>query len=145
MRRGVDEEELNRTKEYLQGTFRLGLESVSSKMNFLGESYVNYRHVRSPKEILEGINAVQVSDVHALVSEILTEENMTLAVVAPNKLSCDKNRWLEAVQFVRNKSKILLCEYVGLCVLVAKIMASPHSTEPKRPKPVSEMHRPVRT
>ncbi|MFO7937511.1 MAG: pitrilysin family protein [Kiritimatiellia bacterium] len=95
---GIGEDELNRTQKYLQGTFRLALESVGSRMNFLGESYLNYRHVRSPEEMLSGIKAVQIEDVEALIAEILTGDNMTLAVVAPNELSIDKKRWLESVQ-----------------------------------------------
>ena len=96
---GINEDELRRTKEYLQGTFRLGLESASSRMNFLGESCLNYRHVRSPLEILEGIHAVSIEDVRSLASDILRTENMTLSVVAPMDLSKDDCRWLESVQF----------------------------------------------
>ena len=96
---GIDDAELSRTKEYLQGTFRLGLESTGSRMSFLGESFLNYRHVRNPLEILEGINSVQVDDVCALAAGILNTDNMTLSVVAPTELSHDEARWLESVQF----------------------------------------------
>jgi len=97
--KGLDEDELRRTKEYLQGTFRLGLESVSSRMNFLGESYINYRNVRSPEEILDGIKSVTAADVQSLAAEVLTESNMTLAMVTPVKLSKDPSRWLDVVKF----------------------------------------------
>ncbi len=96
---GIDDAELSRTKEYLQGTFRLGLESTGSRMNFLGESYINYRHVRNPLEILEGIQAVQVEDVCSLATDILCADKMTLSVVAPIELSRDEARWQESVQF----------------------------------------------
>ncbi len=96
---GIDDEELLRTKEYLQGAFRLGLESTGSRMNFLGESFLNYRHVQNPLEILEGILAVKVDDIHSLAAEILSTNNMTLSVVAPTKLSRDHARWQESVQF----------------------------------------------
>jgi predicted Zn-dependent peptidase len=96
---GVDADELQRTKEYLLGTFRLGLESVSSRMNFLGESFINYRNVRSPAEVLEGIKAVTAAEVQSLATEILTESNLTLAMVTPVKLCKDDSRWLEAVKF----------------------------------------------
>ncbi|MDA3926891.1 MAG: pitrilysin family protein [Kiritimatiellae bacterium] len=96
--KGVDADELVRTKEYLLGTFRLGLESVSSRMNFLGESYTNFRHVRSPEEVLAGIQCVTATDIQSLAAEILTESNMTLAMVTPNALSGDESRWLDAVK-----------------------------------------------
>jgi len=96
---GLEEDELQRTKEYLLGTFRLGLESISSRMNFLGESYINYRHIRTPESVLEGIRSVTAAEVRNLAAEILTESNMTLAMVAPARLSRDESRWLDAVKF----------------------------------------------
>jgi predicted Zn-dependent peptidase len=67
-------------------------------MNFLGESYTNFRHVRSPEEVLAGIQCVTATDIQSLAAEILTESNMTLAMVTPNALSGDESRWLDAVK-----------------------------------------------
>ncbi len=97
--KGLDEDELLRTQEYLLGTFRLGLERISSRMNFLGESYINYRYIRTPESVLEGIRSVTAAEVRDLAAEILTESNMTLAMVAPSRLSRDESRWLDAVKF----------------------------------------------
>jgi predicted Zn-dependent peptidase len=97
--KGVTSDELERTKQYLQGTFRLGLESTSSRMTYLGESYVNYGDIREPREVLEGIRAVGIEDVNQLAVEILSEDNMTLAVVASEKLCYDQQRWLDAMRF----------------------------------------------
>ncbi|MDD2599365.1 MAG: pitrilysin family protein [Kiritimatiellae bacterium] len=96
---GVDEEELRRTKEYLLGTFRLGLESMSSRMNFLGESYSNFQYVPAPEVILENINSVNAADVQCLAGEILTSANMTLAMVAPARMNRDQARWLDVIKF----------------------------------------------
>jgi len=96
---GVEEDELLRTKDYLLGTFRLGLESVSSHMNFLGESYTNYHNIRQPEEILSNLKSVSAKDVQELAVEILTSSNMTLAMVAPNSLDQEESRWLDTIQF----------------------------------------------
>ena len=98
LKEGVPQDELDRTKEYLRGTFRLGLESTGSKMTYMGESFINYRDVRDPKDVLAGIDAVRVEDVCSLAEEILRPERMTLAVVAPIKLCHERSRWLESVR-----------------------------------------------
>ena len=93
---GVRDDELRQTKEYLQGTFRLGLESTGSQMNYIAESYLNYNMVRDPREVLVGISAVSIDDVHSLAAEIFHQDNLTLAVVAPVRLADDHQRWLSA-------------------------------------------------
>jgi predicted Zn-dependent peptidase len=99
LEKGVTPDEMERTRDYLLGTFRLGLESTGSKMSYLGESYINYGAALSPQTVIDGIRSVQLEEVQELAAEILTREFMTLAVVAPPELSRDEERWLDSVSF----------------------------------------------
>ena len=74
--------ELNRTKEYLVGNFRLGHESVKSKMFFYGSTMLSFGRLVSPAEQVAGIAAVTAADVQAAARAILRPENRSLSVVA---------------------------------------------------------------
>ena len=74
--------ELNRTKEYLVGNFRLGHESVKSKMFFYGSTMLSFGRLVSPAEQVAGIVAVTAADVQAAARAILRPENRSLSVVA---------------------------------------------------------------
>ena len=77
--------ELKRTKEYLIGNFRLGLEQVRSRLFFFGNCVQTYGRVLPPEEIVAGIAAVTADDVLALANEILQEKNKSVSWVVPKQ------------------------------------------------------------
>ena len=77
--------ELKRTKEYLIGNFRLGLEQVRSRLFFFGNCVQTYGRVLPPEEIVAGIAAVTADDILALANEILQEKNKAVSWVVPKQ------------------------------------------------------------
>ncbi len=88
--------ELKRTKDYLLGTFRLGLEGSGNQMMFLGESMLNYGRVVNPEETISGIKAVTPDDVRRVAEDIFEISRMTLALVVPRAQPQSEDDWLAA-------------------------------------------------
>ena len=77
--------ELKRTKEYLIGNFRLGLEQVRSRLFFFGNCVQTYGRILPPEEVVAGIAAVTADDMLAIANEILQEKNKSVSWVVPKK------------------------------------------------------------
>ena len=75
--------ELKRTKEYLVGNFRLGLEQVRARLFYFGNCVQTYGRVLPPEEVVAGIAAVTADDVLAIANEILQEKNRSVSWVVP--------------------------------------------------------------
>ena len=90
----VGAQELKRAKDYLLGTFRLGLEGTGSQMMFIGEALLNYGRVVRPEETLAGIQAVTAADVQRVAADVFDPCRMTLSLVVPNAQPQDEAEWL---------------------------------------------------
>ena len=66
-------DELRRTKDYIEGTFRLGLESPRSKLFYIGPSILGYGRIVPVQEAVENIEAVTAGDISALAEQILDD------------------------------------------------------------------------
>jgi len=101
MRRVADKKvgaaELKRTKDYLLGTFRLGLEGTGNQMMFVGESMLNYGRVVCPAETIAGIQSVSAEDVQRVAADVIDPSRMTLSVVVPVAQPQDETAWLSAL------------------------------------------------
>ncbi len=86
--------ELKRAKDYLLGTFRLGLEGTGSQMMFIGESFLNYGRLVRPEETLAGIQAVTADDVRRVAADVFDPSRMTLSLVVPNAQPESESDWL---------------------------------------------------
>ena len=75
--------ELRRTKDYLLGNFRLGLENQRARMFFFGNCVQTYGRVRDPEELVKGIAAVTADDVLAVANEILDDRLKSVSWVTP--------------------------------------------------------------
>jgi predicted Zn-dependent peptidase len=85
--------ELKRTKDYLQGTFRLGLEGVEHQMLMLGSSILNYGRLIKPEETLIGIRKVTAEDVQHVAETVFTPDRLTLSLVVPNEQKQSEADW----------------------------------------------------
>jgi len=85
--------ELKRAKDYLQGTFRLGLEGVEHQMLLLGSSILNYGRLIPPSETLAGIQKVTAEDVRLVAETIFMPSRMTLSLVVPNEQKQSDDDW----------------------------------------------------
>ncbi|MCO6006453.1 insulinase family protein [Actinoallomurus purpureus] len=79
---GITEEELERGKGQLRGSFVLGLEDTGSRMSRIGKSELVYDSLLSVDDILARIEAVTLDDVRAVGRDILGRP-MTLTVIGP--------------------------------------------------------------
>jgi predicted Zn-dependent peptidase len=85
--------ELKRAKDYLQGTFRLGLEGVEHQMLMLGSSMLNYGRLIKPEETLIGIRKVTAEDVQHVAETVFTPDRLTLSLVVPNEQKQSEADW----------------------------------------------------
>lgn len=79
----VSRAELERTKEFMIGNFRLGQEKILSKMLFAGAMYRAYGKVVTPAEQVEAVKAVTAEDVQRVANEIFRPENRAISWVVP--------------------------------------------------------------
>ena len=77
---------MRRTKDYLLGNFRLGLENQRARMFFFGNSVMTYGEIRSPQEMVDGIAAVTADDVLAVANEILQDKYRSISWVTPKSV-----------------------------------------------------------
>ncbi len=77
--------ELKRTKEYLAGNFRLGLEQVRARMFYFGNCVQTYGRILPPQEVVAGIAAVTADDVLAIANEIIQEKGESVSWVTPRQ------------------------------------------------------------
>ena len=77
--------ELKRTKEYLVGNFRLGLEQVRARLFYFGNGVQTYGRILAPEEVVAGISAVTADDVLEVANEILQEKNKSVSWVVPKQ------------------------------------------------------------
>jgi len=75
--------ELKRTKDYLAGNFRLGLESMRARLFYYGNCVQTYGRIREPGELVDGIAAVTAEDVRQVAEDILCEKNRSASWVTP--------------------------------------------------------------
>lgn len=92
----VSTREMKRTKDYLLGTFRLGLESTGNQMMYLGETLLNYGKIVLPQETIAGIAAVTGDDVRRVAEEVFEPSRLTLSLVVPEKQPETEDMWLDS-------------------------------------------------
>ena len=79
--------ELRRTKDYLLGNFRMGLENQRSRMYFFGGCAQTYNKIIPPNEMIDAIEAVTADDVLAVANEILQDSRKSYSWVTPHDAS----------------------------------------------------------
>jgi predicted Zn-dependent peptidase len=80
---GISQAEMARAKEHLKGTFLLGMESTTVRMNRLGFSEVCGEPLCTPDEVIQKIGSVSLDDVAELVEELFREELYGVAIIGP--------------------------------------------------------------
>lgn len=81
---GVPEDEINKLKEQLKGSYVLSLESTGSLMNMLGKRQLHLGHVETLDEVIAGIQAISVESVTRLIAKVF---NGDLSVALVGKCS----------------------------------------------------------
>ena len=76
--------ELERTKEFLTGNFRMSHERVTSKLFYHGSTMLSFGRLVPAEEQVEGIRRVSADDVLAVAREILDPARRSVSWVLPN-------------------------------------------------------------
>lgn len=81
----AEKKELKKAKEYLKGRLALGLEDSHFVATLYAESELLENKVRTPEEIIKGIERVTVEDVIRVAQKIFLPKNLNLAIIGPYK------------------------------------------------------------
>ncbi len=80
---GVTEEELVRTKASMIGNIKLELESSDAFAQYFGGQEVFHKKVKTPKEVIAKIEAVQARDIARVAKSIVKNNGLNLALIGP--------------------------------------------------------------
>jgi len=89
--KGIDEVQLNKSKEQLKGNYILGLESTSNRMFGIGKSELLIGKIYEPKDVLSKIDMINIDDANRIIKNVFG--NGILSAAAVGKL--DKKMDLE--------------------------------------------------
>lgn len=79
--KGLSEEEISKSKEQLKGSYIIGLESTSARMNSIGKSELMLEKIFSPEEILEKVDRINMKEIEETIDLIFRNQKASLALV----------------------------------------------------------------
>ncbi|MGE5473482.1 MAG: M16 family metallopeptidase [Ignavibacteriales bacterium] len=79
--KGLSEEEISKSKEQLKGSYIIGLESTSARMNSIGKSELMLGKIYSPEEVLKKIDNINVKEIEETIDIIFRNQKASLALV----------------------------------------------------------------
>ncbi len=81
--RPISASELTRAKDYAIGQLRLGLESTSNQMMWIGENVISRGRVINPEDTIRALEAVTAEKIQKLATTFFRKGRLSIAVVAP--------------------------------------------------------------
>ena len=88
--RPVARKELKLAKDYVIGQLRLGLESTSNQMLWLGDNIMAHGRFITPDESVSAISNVTAEDIQRLARQVIRKGRTSLAVISPDLSAADK-------------------------------------------------------
>lgn len=85
LRQGVDANELERARRYINGRMLLGLEDTRAVADWNGSQELLQNEIKTVDEVAGAYNAVSTSDIARLANEYITESQIRLAAVGPHQ------------------------------------------------------------
>jgi len=92
----ISEQELNKVKDYIAGSFVLGLETSDSRAEYCAINQILKGKIDSPQEEIEKIRKVTVGDIKEIAKQIFVDEKLNLAIIGPYK---DQERFEKILTF----------------------------------------------
>lgn len=92
----ITEEELKKVKDYMCGSFMLGLETSDSRAEFVAGNSILKGRVETPEEEISKIRAVTVEQLKDIARKIFVDEGLNLAIIGPFK---DKTEFEKLLTF----------------------------------------------
>ncbi len=87
--------ELKRAKDYSIGQMRLGLESTTNQMMWMGDHLLAYGRIEHPDDIERRVQAVTADDVQRVAADLFHDRRLNVAVITPSKNEAGFRRRLE--------------------------------------------------
>lgn len=87
--------ELKRAKDYLKGKLALSLEDSHVIASLFVEDYLLEGKIRTPKEIIAGIDKVSLEDISRVAKTIFVNKGLNLAIIGPYK---DKDKFAKLLK-----------------------------------------------
>ncbi|MCT4598757.1 MAG: insulinase family protein [Vallitalea sp.] len=82
---GINEKELNKTKEQLKSNLIIGFENMNSRMSSYGKAKLMIDRIKSQDEMIEGINAVNINNLREFAKKTFNFDEMSVALVGRHK------------------------------------------------------------
>ncbi len=90
IKHGITQAEFNRGKQQLKGSYLLGQESTSGRMNAIGKGELLIRRIYEEREILDKIERITMEDINGIIPYVLSAENASMVAVGRLKDAGDK-------------------------------------------------------
>jgi predicted Zn-dependent peptidase len=75
--------ELRRAKDYTVGQMRLGMESTSSRMMWMGECMIGLNMIIQPQEVIQKLESVTAEEIKEIAGELFQPGRMVFSVCGP--------------------------------------------------------------
>ncbi|MCT4687428.1 M16 family metallopeptidase [Vallitalea sp.] len=85
LEKGIDEKQLNQTKEQLKSNLIIGFENMNSRMSSYGKTKLMIDRIKSQDEMIEGINAVNLNSFMNFAKKTFNYNDMSTALVGRHK------------------------------------------------------------
>ncbi|MDP2895725.1 MAG: insulinase family protein, partial [bacterium] len=94
--RKVPKKELDRTREYIIGLTKMGMDRVMTQMLWAAESLLLSGRIMTPDEIIREFQAVTLEDIQRIANAIFREDQLNLALIGPVKEKEERvSKWLK--------------------------------------------------
>jgi predicted Zn-dependent peptidase len=85
LRMKISQEELKRAVDYTKGRMLLRFEDTGTVMSALGTQAILSGMVRTPQEIIQGLERVTIDEIQHVAESLLNYQNYRLSIVGPHK------------------------------------------------------------
>jgi len=79
--KGIAKDELEKSKEQLKGSYILGLESTSSRMNSNGKSELLLQKINTQEDILSKIDSIEMNRVNEVIESVFNKKSFGFTAV----------------------------------------------------------------
>jgi len=95
----VGRRELMMAKEYVIGQLKLGLESTTHHMMWIGDNLMSYGRFITPEEVIERVQKVDAEDIGELARTIFHDAKTSLAMISPDiNVDADGRRYQSIIK-----------------------------------------------
>jgi len=85
LKQGITSDELSRAKELSKGRLQLRLEDSQNMALWLGSQEILRQHILDIDDVIAIVDAITTDDLRRVAEELLTDDNLNLAIVGPAK------------------------------------------------------------